>query len=70
LDALISKALATVDDTRREELYAETMKIVMDDAAIIPLHAQLVIVATRKGLTYTPAADEATLAQNVKVEAK
>jgi peptide/nickel transport system substrate-binding protein len=70
LDALISKALGTVDDKRREELYAETMKIVMDDAAIIPLHAQLVIVATRKGLIYTPAADEATLAQNVKVGAK
>ena len=66
LDALIDAALGTVDDTRREALYAKAMERVMEDAAIIPLHAQLVIVATRKGLTYTPAADEATLAQNVR----
>lgn len=44
------------------------MARVMDDAAIIPLHAQLVIVATRRGLVYTPAADEATLAQNVRAK--
>jgi len=66
LDAAIDKALGTVDDQRREALYAETMKTIMDDAAIVPLHAQLVIVGTRKGLSYTPAADEATLATNVR----
>lgn len=68
LDALIDEALGTVDDTRREALYAKAMARVMDDAAIIPLHAQLVIVATRRGLVYTPAADEATLAQNVRAK--
>ncbi len=66
LDALIDEALGTVDETRREALYAKAMAKVMEDAAIIPLHAQLVIVATRKGLVYTQAADEATLAHNVR----
>jgi peptide/nickel transport system substrate-binding protein len=38
----------------------------MKDQALIPLHYQINIWATRKGITYSPRADENTLAQFVK----
>src|SRR3546814_17596612 len=64
LDTIISEALGTVDNTKREELYAEAMRKVMADASMISLYAQLVLVVTRKGLAYHPPATEAPLAHN------
>ena len=38
----------------------------MDDLGIIPIHFQVNIWATRKGVSYVPRTDEYTLAQFVK----
>jgi peptide/nickel transport system substrate-binding protein len=45
------------------------MKTAMDDVPVIELHLQKNIWATKKGLTYEPRVDEATLAMGVR-EAK
>src|SRR3546814_10661179 len=66
LDTIISEALGTVDNTKREELYAEAMRKVMVDASMIPLYAQLVLVATKTGIDYQPAEDEAPLNRQTK----
>jgi hypothetical protein len=41
------------------------MKLAMADHALIPLYTQSVIVAARKGLTYTTWANERTNAESV-----
>jgi peptide/nickel transport system substrate-binding protein len=66
VDALLDRALATVDDAKREKLLWQASEAAMKDQALIPLHYQINIWATRKGITYTPRADENTLAQFVR----
>lgn len=65
-DRVIDQAVMTIDDAEREKLEQKALAIAMNDVAVIPLHVQFTIVATRKGLTYTPRADEQTLAVNAK----
>jgi peptide/nickel transport system substrate-binding protein len=62
LDAALEQALATVDDARREKLLQQATEIGVGDLGIIPLYHQHNLWAARKGLTYTPRADERTLA--------
>lgn len=66
LDELLTKALATVDDKEREKLLAETMKVAMDDYAVLPLHYEVTSWAMRKGLSYEPRADQYTLAAAIR----
>ena len=66
LDALIDKALATVDDDQREEILQEASQLAMQDFAILPLHFEVTPWAFRKGITYVPRADQYTLALGVK----
>jgi peptide/nickel transport system substrate-binding protein len=66
LDLIAEKAVATNDDGQREKLLYKAMEIAINDLAVIPLHALYTVAATRKGLTYTPRADEETWAMNVK----
>jgi peptide/nickel transport system substrate-binding protein len=47
----------------------KAMKLAMDDVAVIELHLQKNIWATRAGLIYEPRVDESTLAMDVR-EAK
>jgi peptide/nickel transport system substrate-binding protein len=58
VDTLIEQALGTADDTAREKLLQQTQRIVFDDTAIIPLHIQKNIWATRAGITYVPTVGE------------
>ncbi len=60
LDALIDKALVTVDDGAREKILMDGVRMVMKDVALIPLHQQKSIWATKAGLTFTPRVDEET----------
>jgi peptide/nickel transport system substrate-binding protein len=69
IDALIEKAMGTMDDGAREKTIQTAMKMAMDDVPVIQLHLQKNIWATRKGLVYQPRVDEATLAMGVR-EAK
>ena len=62
MDDLLDQALAHVDDKSREKLIQQAVEIAMTDLGIIPLHHQINIWATRKGVTYTPRTDEYTLA--------
>lgn len=65
LDKAIDEALATVDDAKRGDLLAKASEIAIEDLGVIVSHYQLNTWATRKGLTYTPRADEYTTAMSV-----
>ncbi|MFH5924991.1 ABC transporter substrate-binding protein [Roseomonas xinghualingensis] len=65
-DAVLERAMATVDDEAREALMQEATRIAARDVGWIPLHVQKNVWAMRQGLTHTPRADEMTLAQDVR----
>jgi peptide/nickel transport system substrate-binding protein len=58
VDKMIEQALGTADDAAREKLLQQAQRIVFDDTAIIPLHIQKNIWATRAGITYVPTVGE------------
>jgi peptide/nickel transport system substrate-binding protein len=62
MDALLAQALATVDDAKREKLLQDATAVAMADVGIVPLYHQENVWATRKGIVYTPRADERTFA--------
>jgi peptide/nickel transport system substrate-binding protein len=66
MDELLTQALQTVDDAEREKLLREASRIVIEDYGILPLHYEVTPWAFRKGLTYTPRADQYTLAFEVR----
>jgi peptide/nickel transport system substrate-binding protein len=66
LDALIKQALATVDDGAREHLLQQATRAAMDDVAILPLHQQKNVWASRADLHYEARADEGTLAMGLR----
>jgi len=51
LDAVIEKAVATIDPVERETLYKQAMRQGMADMAVIPIHFQVNVYAMQKGLT-------------------
>lgn len=67
LDALIAKALGTADDGAREQVLRAATRMAMQDVAIIPLHIQKNIWATRAGLSYVPTVGEDLQLVNVQV---
>ncbi len=68
VDALIEKALSTVDDGERQNLLAKATEMAVGQVAIIPLHYQVNTWAARKGLKYRARTDEATEAMYVVEE--
>jgi peptide/nickel transport system substrate-binding protein len=66
MDALLDQALATVDDARREKLLQQATEVAMSDTGIITLYHQENLWATRKGVVYTPRADERTFAHEFR----
>jgi peptide/nickel transport system substrate-binding protein len=58
LDKLIGEGLGTADDAAREKILQKAQRLTFDDVAIIPLHIQKNIWATRAGLTYVPTVGE------------
>lgn len=66
MDALLGEALATVDDSRREKLLQQATEVAMSDLGIITLYHQENVWATRKGIVYTPRADERTFAHEFR----
>jgi peptide/nickel transport system substrate-binding protein len=66
MDALLQQALATVDDARREQLLQQATAVAMSDVGIVPLYHQENVWATRKGIAYTPRADERTFAHEFR----
>jgi len=66
VDALIDKALATIDDEQRGEILAEASRVAMADYGAIPLHFEMTTWAFRNGLDYKPRADQYTVATVVR----
>ncbi len=66
MDALLDRALGTVDDEKREKLLQQATAVAMRDQGLIPLHYQVNIWASRKGFGYTARTDEYTLAAGVR----
>ncbi|MBW8269418.1 ABC transporter substrate-binding protein [Caldovatus aquaticus] len=66
LDALTERAVATLDEERRERMLREAVRMVSEDVAIVPLYQLVNIWATRRGLTYAARMDERTVATAVR----
>lgn len=66
VDELTMEGLRTSDDTKRDQLFQEAMKVAMEDLGLVPLHMQKNIWALRGAMTYEARADELTLAMSVK----
>ncbi len=67
VDALYARAVVSMDQQERIGLWQEGMRLAMADAAYLPIHHQMNIWATRKGLTYAPRSDEYTLATSLSI---
>lgn len=66
-DALLTEALRTVDDRKREQLLQDAAEQALaKDFAIIPLYHQVATWAGRKGIAFVPRVDEFTLAYQVR----
>jgi peptide/nickel transport system substrate-binding protein len=66
VDALIEQALVELDDAKRERILQQAQRRAFEDVAIIPLHIQTNIWATRRNIAHTPRNDELTRAQDVR----
>jgi peptide/nickel transport system substrate-binding protein len=67
VDALITTALTTIDDTKRNiYLAAAAEKALGELQAIVPVHYEVSSWALKKGLTYTGRADQYTYAFDVR----
>jgi peptide/nickel transport system substrate-binding protein len=61
-DALVRKAIATMDDDARRLLLEEASAIAMGEVAIAPVCARMTTWATKRGISYKAQADGSTLA--------
>lgn len=63
-DKIIEESKGTMSVDKRHALLREAMRLVMEDFAVIPLHYQSVVVATKKDINYTTWATERTIADS------
>jgi peptide/nickel transport system substrate-binding protein len=66
LDELTSRAAATIDDEKREQMLRDAVKMAMDDVAIIPLFQLVNSWAMRRGLAFEARMDERTTAMSAR----
>ena len=66
LDAMIASALVQIDDTKRGMLLAAASEKAMAEQALVPIHYEVSVWATKNGYDYVPRADQYTLAYEVK----
>jgi peptide/nickel transport system substrate-binding protein len=66
MDALLRRALTTIDDNQREALLREATRVAMEDVAIMPLFNQKNVWASRAGFVYDGRLDELTLANGLR----
>ena len=65
-DKVLSEALVTMDDKKREVMIQQAAEMVMGDVGLIPLHYEVSTWATAKGFKYTARTDQYTLASGLK----
>ncbi len=67
VDALLTQALTTIDDTKRGIMLARASeKAIGEMMGLVPLHYEVSTWATRQGLTYKARADQNTYAYEVR----
>jgi peptide/nickel transport system substrate-binding protein len=69
-DRLLDAALSTIDPVRREDYYRQATRVAMRDHAIIPLHHQVNIWASRRNVRVTARNDEETYAMSMEPAGK
>ncbi len=62
MDALLEEGLRTVDDKKRLALFQDAVKIVVDDAVLVPIHHQVTTWAAKRAIDYVGRTDERTYA--------
>lgn len=66
LDALIEKAISTVDPDERAAIMRTVWQMAADDVVYIPLHFQMEVFAVGPRITYTPFYDNSIYAWDIK----
>lgn len=66
LDAVMRAALAEIDTAKREALLHRAARTVRAETAIVPLHHEAAIWASRKGLTFAARSDTLTYATDIR----
>ena len=66
LDALVERAVVTLDDQSRDRMLQEAMALAMQDLGIIPLYTQMTISAARTGIDYVPRMDEQAVVMHAR----
>jgi peptide/nickel transport system substrate-binding protein len=65
-DKVLSEALVTLDDRKREALIQQAAEMAMNDTGLIPIHYEVSTWATAKGYRYVARTDQFTLATELK----
>lgn len=65
-DAVLGEALRTMDEPKRNGLYARAAEIAVEDMGVIPVYFTVNTWASRKGLVYDARADEISLAMGLR----
>ena len=65
-DAALGEALRTLDDTKRNALYARAAEIAVADMGVIPVYFTINSWATRKGMKYEARGDEMSLVMGLR----
>jgi peptide/nickel transport system substrate-binding protein len=65
-DKMLTEALVTMDEKKRESLIQAAAETVMADTGLIPVHYEVSTWATAKGFKYNPRTDQYTLATELK----
>ena len=65
-DKVLSDALVTMDDKKREAMIQQAAEMVMGDVGLIPLHYEVSTWAAVKGVKYIARTDQYTLAMGLK----
>ena len=66
VDALLTQAVATMDDKARTALLQQTVDKVIDDVALVPLYFQATTWAAKKSISILARTDEVTSAESFK----
>ncbi|MBV1797716.1 ABC transporter substrate-binding protein [Siccirubricoccus sp. G192] len=67
-DEVLQQASVTIEDAARDRLLQQATQLVMEDAAILPLHFQVNVWAMRRGLRHAGRVDERTRPQDISLE--
>ena len=65
-DAALGEALRTLDDAKRNALYAKAAEIAVGDMGVVPVYFTINTWATKKSLVYDARADELSLAMGLR----